>query len=75
VGLHNATEIPEFTSFEIPAEVRSSPIECRFVLYDEEGNCLELCSQMTPPHPISLTRMVNIIPLKMIEKFLRSKKV
>lgn len=69
-ALHPATDIPEFSSFNIPGTLKSTLIECRFIIYDKEGRCLDFSSQLCPSNSFTVTKLVNIIPLKMIYKYL-----
>jgi hypothetical protein len=69
-ALHPAIEIPEFESFIIPDSLKSSIIECRFIIYDNEGKYIDFSSQLCPANSFTLTKLVNIIPLKMINNYL-----
>jgi hypothetical protein len=68
-GLHSCMDIPEFSSFHIPKEVLS-PIEIRLTLYDKEGCYVELNSQITPAHSITITKLLNLTPLRMLQSYL-----
>ena len=65
-----AEEPLEFRSFEIPEPLQGTPVECRFLLFNQEGNLIELSSNIYPGYPSTLAAACSLIPLKMINKLL-----
>ncbi len=52
----------------IPKELLGSPIECRFALFDKEGNLTELVHRIETSS--TLIPILNTIPLRMINTLL-----
>lgn len=73
-GLHKASDIPEFSGFTIPEDLRQQPIECRFALYNKSGELIELASQMAPGMPLAISKVINMIPLRMVDKLVQGLK-
>lgn len=69
-GLHPLNNLPKFESFHIPSTLRTMPIECRVILYDDKGEALDFSSTMVAAIPSIVTSTINLLPLKMIDAFL-----
>lgn len=67
VGLIKANEVLHFTNeIQIPPVLKPMPIECRFILYNSEGNLIDFVSE--PASYQTVTSITNTVPLKMIKK-------
>lgn len=55
-----------FPTLEIPPELRQQPIDCRFLLFDQEGQLIEMEMQTAGEQTLCYT--LNITPLKMIQR-------
>lgn len=70
-GMTKASEPLYFKKdLEIPKDIKGYPIECRFALYNEEGEGIDMVSEMVVANGYILKNTLNIVPLKMIEKLL-----
>jgi hypothetical protein len=70
--LVNAKTPLVFDSFYIPEELKNFALECRFILYDKDGGCVEFSNNITLEQQIVYT--LNLVPLKMIHKLCSSVK-
>lgn len=65
VGMVKANEVLHFTNeIQIPPALKPIPIECRFILFNEEGELVEFASETASYQTV--TSITNTVPLKMI---------
>jgi hypothetical protein len=71
VGLVKANEVLHFTNeIQIPPALKPLPIECRFILYDAEGQLVDFVSEIASYQTV--TALTNTIPLKMLKNLISS---
>lgn len=69
VGLIKANEVLHFTNeIQIPPALKVLPIECRFILYNKEGELIDFASETASYQTV--TSIANTVPLKMLKNLI-----
>jgi hypothetical protein len=58
------------TKFIIPTEIKDIPIELRIYLFNEEGNLMEMSSNILPPSASIICQTAELTGLKLVNKLL-----
>jgi hypothetical protein len=58
------------TKFIIPPEIKDIPIELRIYLFNDEGNLIEMTSNILPPSSSIICQTAELTGLKIVKKLL-----
>jgi hypothetical protein len=64
-------QILDFPRFELPKGVLSH-VQVRVILINDEGDYIDSSYDIVPPYSSHIKAVLNIAPIKMMEKFLAS---
>lgn len=67
-GMTKASERFLWERFHVPQHLQGLPIECRFLLFNEQGDLVEFCSEVA--HPGTVTTILNSVPEIMVTKLI-----
>ena len=69
-GVTNILEPFKFEDLDIPIDCKERPIDCRFMIFNKEGELIEYAIETAMF--LNVNSILNVTPLKMLEKIIKN---